>query len=393
MIQSQIPFGDAPDRDFVLRDARTLRALPLGAQWEFTRRHPYYQLVWRLAPAVQQQFFEKRVADTNQATQVFAMCAAIGVVPHVDGLPDPATEFNKLDGPASEWAYPNSVRPLLVRDMICILLRALPREDAKQAARLLAAVDDGEAIEGDDESRSLLRGALIQSTMTMTSDAFLTIVDAPFFSVLVECSQRQIEADLSTHVKRLREQRKITESRVQVAKMKVYLDTFDAVEGWLNGRFQLDQMRTIRDASTFLKARPSTVWTRYREAFRLLTGHPYTFELWFRVLAMFKIAQSQLNAEPQSFKELARRSEQYSRGRARDERKPIPESVIAGTSESANELLRHIDATQSNTQLTDLRLSLEEAFASNASDLEIAKQLGFPEAFIARCREMASEAN
>ncbi len=393
MNQSPMPSRRDSDRDLVTRDTRTLRSLPLGAQWEFTRRHPYYQLIWRLAPTVKQEMVRNNVTDFEQAARVLAMCAAIGVVPHVSGLPDPAKEFSELDSPGAEWAYPNSVRPLLVRDLVCILLRALPREDAEQAARLLTAVNESDAIEGDDENRSLMRNALIDVTMAMTGGGFLGIVDAPFFAVLIECSQRQIEADLSTHVKRLREQHGITESRVQVVKMKAYLDAFDAIEGWRSGHFHLDQMLTVRAASTRLKSKPSTTWTRYCEAFRLLTGHKYTFELWFGVLAMFKVAQSKFSQEPENFGMLERRSEQNRQGRARGERNPIPESVVAGTSESASELLRHIDATQTNKQLSILRLSLEEAFESDASDLEIAERLGYSEAFITRCREMAREAS
>ncbi|QDU88407.1 hypothetical protein Pla175_17830 [Pirellulimonas nuda] len=360
----------------VVRDPFVLRDLPTSAQWEFTRRHPYYQTAWRLAPDVLQATVTGNLVDPLPASMILGMMSAIGVVTDINGLPSPETAFDDLDGPGAEWAHPSSVHPLMIRDLLCLLIATLPREDAVYAAMYLREAVLGDPVEGDDEHRTQQRFNQIQMARLRTSDGFKSLVDEPFFAIHLRASQRQIQKDLGKHIKRLREQKSIPERRVHVKKMNSLLATFDAIEGWEEGRYHLEKAMTIQDVAARAKESRSTVWNRYLEAFRLLTGHPYTFELWWKLLANLKIAQAEVDRTPENYGSLTRRRDLASR------QVPVNESRLGGD----NEMLRDLDSTESNAEFTELRMDLESLWEKGASDDEIAETLGYPVAFVQQCR-------
>ncbi len=365
----------------VIRDPLVLRDLPTSAQWEFTRRHPYYQMGWRLAPDVLQAMATGNLSDPLPAAMILATMSAIGVVTEINGLPAPETEFSDLDGPGAEWALPSSVHPLMIRDLVCLLIATLPPEDAVQAAIYLQDATLGDRIEGDDEHRTQQRFNQIKTARLWMSATFMSVVDEPFFSVHLRASDRQIQQDLGRHLKRLREQKSISERRVPVSKMQGLLATFDAIEGWNGGRYHLENAMTIQEVAAQERQSRSTIWNRYREAFRLLTGHPYTFDLWWKLLAKFKISQATVEGAPENYGSLIRRRDYSGR------QVPVSESRLGGDSE----MLRDRDATESDSEYTRLRMDFERLWEQGATDEEIARTLGYPLAFVIQCRSFVAE--
>jgi hypothetical protein len=119
--------------------------------------------------------------------------------------------------------------------------------------------------------------------MQLSNAALDSFPIAPLFYVHMGASQRTIAKDLGELVRRWKRKHSILERRVHTEKLQSYLDVWDQREGWVNGRYERSRERTFLEIARALKESPSSVASRYRSAFEMITGHAFSPRLWFRL--------------------------------------------------------------------------------------------------------------
>lgn len=367
------------------RDPTILLDLPVRFRWEFTRRHAYYQMGWRLAPAVLRAATQGGETDPVFSAWVLAAMKSIGVAVEPDGIPDPATEFDQLDVQQNAWVQPSSVRPILIRDLVAILLSTIPKDDGLRIVEAIrdAVLDDGR-VENDDAAQTQQRYNAIRSLLASGIPYLTSELTEPFFWFHLNASQRQIEGDLAAHLARLRAERGLVERRVPVSKLEAYLNAFDAIEGWRDGGYQREDAATVAAAAARLGIPRSTCWSRYSEAFRLITGHPYQLDIWWRIFAQLKIAMSRRDGLDVDQSYLARRAQRA------PSTVPIAESRVFQGRDGTLDALQRFSGKPTQEEWVDDRLELANRIADGQSDEEIAEALGAHPSLIAQYRDLCA---
>src|SRR5262249_50172733 len=115
--------------------------------------------------------------------------------------------------------------------------------------------------------------------------------EVPVISVNLEMPQRAITEAIENLVREWKENRGIPEQRRRDDKLAAYLTVWDAREGWTNGEYIGPREQTFRQIAATNREPVSTVIGRYRTAFRYLSGHDYSPELWIRLMGPLKLAR------------------------------------------------------------------------------------------------------
>jgi hypothetical protein len=99
-----------------------------------------------------------------------------------------------------------------------------------------------------------------------------------------------VKSDLAVVMGKLKKQRGTPEKRLGLEKYKKCLAVWDLREGWIGGGYDVTKEVELRHIAQRIKAPVSTVFSRYKIAFELITGHSYEISLWLRLLPRFKFA-------------------------------------------------------------------------------------------------------
>ncbi|MEK6259513.1 MAG: hypothetical protein AABP62_12925 [Planctomycetota bacterium] len=297
-----------------------LLELPPKIRWEVTRRHPYYVVFWREAA----RFYRNESgadATVQQLDRIASIIlSAIGVT---SCPPDPKTQFEQLDSdPKSPTMAMGSVQPVTLFTLVAALVRTLPDPDLKSLADLFAAASEpsphGDELPEDRENR---RALTLQSFSQIASPVFASVFEQPFWYVHVEASQRTIQKDMGQLVKAWKAKLDLPTRRLRKENFEEYLEIWDAREGWRDGGYDDRKPEQFQQIAERQKNGVSTVFAQYRQAFELVTGYPFDYELWWRLMAPIHMSQL-LSSHVACLTAGVRRRFQA------NSRRPVPESVL-----------------------------------------------------------------
>ncbi|WP_417390481.1 hypothetical protein [Gimesia sp.] len=351
MNQNYIENPDAPFAPLP-RPQYQLRSLPPNMRWEVTRRHPIYQNFWNDVSLVyatdpQEQQYRREMGAARDA-----LLALIGF----SGSPiSPATEFHKLAPESLPSFMSGTVHPISFRGLAGLLLAYLPRDIIQQIAELF------QLDSSNDESQieSLLRLREIQAPIL---DQY---PDELILSVSPTASVRNLNDDIGTAIDNFRNQRNITPRRNREDLYPSYLQVWDLREGWENGRYESGHERTMADIASELQQPLTTINNWYRRAFELVSGHPYSPELWFQLFGPLKFYDQDGMLE---LGEIILR---------RPRRSPIPREVdeSAISSEESGGILAQ-QSTEDNVDFSDMQMDLRRLLSANLTDEQVGKRIG-----------------
>jgi len=354
--------GETPVSHLLFRPMAVVNQLPVEYRWEFTRRHPLYLQFWLAA----RQFREQ--PSTDQATRFLQEAASLilncvnvasSVLP-----PNPQDDFASLgmDAAGSGWEG-GAVAPAMIQSLAHMLLLVLPKEERAQLGRLL-----NESAEYDSSDRVQI-AAFHQRLAALPGEVWKSFPVAPIISINLQAPQRAITDAVETLVRRWKQDRGITETRRRDDKLEEYLAVWDLREGWADGAYDGTREKQFHEIAEQLHVPLPTVVSRYRAAFKILTGHDYQPELWIRLFGPIKL--SRLN-DPNGNSRLAR----YRPWRTRNLR-PVAESVLLPGRREADDprFLEGAGITASDLGLVELQLDVQALIERGDSDDRIQQEL------------------
>lgn len=351
-----------------------VKQLPVEFRWEFTRRHPYYLQFWQPA----REFHEQPSTDEAiRALQEAALLILVAVnVAKNFSPPDPRSEFAMLgaDVIGSAWEG-GAVAPAMIRTLAHMLLLVLPKDERAQLGLLLT---ESAPYETSDQAQM---AAFHQRLASLPGDIWKSFPDAPIVSINLQAPQRAIAEAIENLVRRWKQEQGITETRRRDDKLDEYLTVWDLREGWADGAYDGTREKQFHEIAEQLRVPLPTIQSRYKAAFKMLTGHDYQPELWIRLLGPIKL--SRLN-DPVGNSRLAL----YRPWRTRN-RRPVSESVLfPGRSDGDDpRFLESAGITPSDIGLVELQLDVQDLIKRGQTDDQIRQTLNpnreLPQDFLA----------
>ena len=263
-------------------------------RWEVTRRHPSYLLTWKVRPlkSLQGEEADKQQLKENLESIRQIALGAIGVT---GSTFDPNTEFADLGEPSNADWLSGSVHPISMRGLASLLVSALPKATLQKIgmAILEAGLDD----ENEKEPRRLQSLAKIASYEDSALDSFTS---EPFVSIDPSASARKVQPEIAKLLKKYKSDLQLPERRNKSRLEIEYLDVWDRREGWQNGSYSLDRELQFKEIAGQLELPLSTVHSRYKRAFELVSGHTYSVDNWTELLGLIKL--SSLSTGERSFR-------------------------------------------------------------------------------------------
>lgn len=204
----------------------------------------------------------------------------------VTGVPvNPATSFAELvEGPLpAAWAG-GAVSPLTIRGLSGCFLH-LPAGVRRIVGQLL--VDSANIHEGDVAGRF----ALVQRLMQFADPDFDSFPVAPLLSINLQAPQNAIVDAVKEYVRTEKARLDIPERRNRDESLPDFLTVWDLREGWTGCAYDRAHFKSLRQIAQETTKPIETIRNRYNSAFRYITGHEYSPELWFRLIGILKISQ------------------------------------------------------------------------------------------------------
>jgi hypothetical protein len=246
-----------------------------------------------------------------------------------------------------------------------LLIVGLPKETARAVGELFMEAGHED---GDGEQPHTI-GALLHLS-SMDAAGLDNYVDEPIVSINPAASQRQVSDATADLLKHWREERQLRQQRDRSDKYIDYLSAWDAREGWIGGVYDNAFERTLADIAQEWKQSISTVENHYKSAFEMITGHPYSPELWCRFMAPLKLSELALSpvGDVSRHRPLITRTS-----------RPVPDSVVWSSSDESSS--RRKTATTTDSDVASLINEIHDLIDGGRSNEEIVEAFGFsPEA-------------
>jgi hypothetical protein len=268
-----------------VRDPSTLDRLTIVQKWQLTRRHPYYLRLWQAARAYS--------ADpATSAPEGAWIVAFLKVRLGWEGeYCDPATDepwHLPPDDPCAPYAGLTCAFPMTPRDLMRELI-VVPLELRQTLARILLDEEKWGPDElGEDDTAKAFRRQRALNNLPVSS-----VLDAPIRGLVkvysLDAPLRGVHEDIEKIVKTWGTRG--PEKRRTGGKVEDYLKVWDLREGWAGGKYDAAEEKRLKDVAISVGVELPTVQARYKSAFRLITGQPYTAELWFDLFAPLKLSR------------------------------------------------------------------------------------------------------
>ncbi|MBA3313750.1 MAG: hypothetical protein H0T47_10740 [Planctomycetaceae bacterium] len=359
----------------MLRPNGQLFELPPNYRWEVTRRHCYYLALRE--DALRHRRRERLPPLMTFATRTASLIlAGIGVA---DALPDPATPYDELTG---------SVQPVTLRSLATLLLNTLPERELELVGHLFRSVVlPDNAIDGDDEHETLRRTEVMTQLDQVQIAALDSLPLTPLFHIHLGASGRTVTSDVERLLSEWRRRLGLPERRVPVQRLGDYLRVWDLREGWTGSGYDRAAELSLTEIARQLKASRSTVFSRYAEAFRMVTGHPFSPARWFQTFGLYKL-NKWLSPSADCVTAPRRRTGDISS-------RPVPEGILAPPSKEGHrtgfiESLTAIGG-KDEREVADLGMDLEDLTRRGFSDAAIAAELELEESDVVWLRERLCE--
>jgi|GEM_PF-2378129 len=285
------PSSNTPE--FVCRPKNQLMLYPVEYRWEFTRRNPYYLILWKEA----RRYYQEYAQDTiDGRTTGFAAKLAMGVMVGVTGEPvSPTMSFESIAGTDPIFLC-GSLQPLTIRNIVDVLLGQVSPECQQIIGQaLLADANCRRDATVPVDQLQALRNAIRMSIQLNPHLDLQRASDVPLFLMHLDASQETIKQDANRQAKLWKARAAKTSPKVHTGKLADYLEVWDRFEGWADGGYDLGREASFTAIAKQLNASVSTVHDRYCRAFELVIGQTFSPLRWCRTIGMFKVATTRGN--------------------------------------------------------------------------------------------------
>jgi hypothetical protein len=352
------------------RNIPEIRLLPPVYNWEFTRRHPYY-LQYQPLGALYVGFAGDRTqallrpdlwAKAEKAAALLRHLGWLG--PYIHPSRDPRRlRFLRANHPP--FSNPQA-RPVSYIALAAKLLLELPTATRKQVGRILAG--DTWETEGEPAGANLAAGL---ASLLRIADPFMERPLPELLYISPEASEKGVQDAARSVVAHYRSQSEApVMRRLAEAQLEEYLAVWDLREGWVNGHYDWKRTMRFRELAVALNTPEGTVKNRYRAAFRYITGHDYTPDLFAALFGPLACHQSKWAGW--------RRSKQ----RQADPGSPRTFTNTTGTSDEEGRDPGNLDQPPACTfdpkDLIDLKTDILELAHRGRTDAQIAAELELP---------------
>jgi hypothetical protein len=280
----------APPDGIVARPPGQLHDLPLEARWEVTRRNPYYLVFWEQARAF------RRAQLGNNPVEFYLRYAANLILAEIGatGVPvSPATSAEELiDGDADLSFLTGTVQPVTFPGVAAMIINGLPLAALEALGEILITAGRGEYPEPEaapPNIQKMLAGAELSRLLSLALDSFPVL---PLFYIHLGASKKSIVRDTEEQVRRWKKRRDLGSPKIHSGKINSYLKVWDLREDWTGAGYERGREHTfVAVARTLRSGSTSKVASCYRAAFKLITGHDFSPELWLRLFVPLKFSE------------------------------------------------------------------------------------------------------
>ncbi len=353
-----------PEHGILGRPPVILNELPVEFRWEFTRRHPYYLLFWQMA----HEHWQNPSCDEVRWKMGEAATLMLQLIGITADPPPPATKFGEMDETrlADAWRQ-GAIAPLTFRSLAVTMLHGLPPDSRQVVADFLTRPSCG----GDSEDPHGY--SLLSEFARVPAPSLDKLPAAPIISINVNSPLRTILKAVESWVQERKKLLGISEHRRRDDKLPEYLRVWDLREGWTDDHYDPRREKKLREIGDEVGETVSTVVNRYRSAFKYLTGHEYTREIWFRLFGVFKTS---VLTNPDVRARLTLR-----RPRRSPIPREVPESVLAPQEQSdghGGTFLENMAIVCDMQNSSDLLMDLDALIDRGFDDDRIASSLECP---------------
>lgn len=361
-----------------------LLALPLRYRWEFSRRNPYYLEYWQLARTY------RATGPTNDDASNMLGMLAVGILHQigVSGDPvDPATRFEELEVESADPAFlSGAIQPMTYRNMLTHFIGAFPLTDLAVIGNLLRTAAHREyQVEGDDPHQNLQRMRALEQLNSLQSKTLDSYFDGPLVYINVEASQRSIQEAIELFVRRLKERRRIGETRLHTSKLDGLLEVWDRHEGWTGSGYDVNSEQPFAMIAGKLGLAKSTVIERYQSAFQWVTGHAFAAAPWIALLAAVKLA-GKSGTLPHAHRV------RWSRLQQANSSQLVSETLLTpGKTEGRSGVIEQASAVSGSNDVLDVLIDIDQLLGKGLSNEAICEKLGFEATDVAYLRKHREE--
>ncbi len=281
MSESEIN-SDCFDHSMLQRPTLHLDSLSIEMKWETTRRHPLYVWLWDTW-----QCFA-RTAQTD-ATTLFLENPGVQwtwLMLGINGLPvSPELDFDDL--PQSDghpcWLK-RSARPVSYRTLAKILQSQLSSNGLRLLSTMLF---DASKTEVGTEGRV----RRLMSLNNVDWDELDALVEMPLLLYNPAAPSKEFVSDLTNLRNEMRQRLGIGDTRTSETDLRKYLAAWDAREGWQEGHYDRETPMKLKDVAAQLQLSARNAKYAYQRGFELITGHPFSFANWMRVMGVLQLSE------------------------------------------------------------------------------------------------------
>ncbi|WP_145093406.1 hypothetical protein [Rosistilla carotiformis] len=294
------------------------------------------------------------------STPVFS---EVGELLGVNGIPvNPALEFDSLVDAETNFLWlKRAARPVSLRLMAKLLLAAnLQPETLRLLSEHFSRAADNTDSRNRFESLSLLNSA-------ECPDLDL-LANIPLYQLNPAAPAEEFNSDLKNLRDQWRERLKLPNSRVSEKKYEDYLRAWDLREGWSEGKYHRDAVRSMKDVVKELGQSKTSARNWYRSGFKLVTGHEFSVENWVEVMGVTQLSRLLGETVAQASGRRALRA---------NSRRPVDDTTVSGgRNQQGNPgVVEELAAQQAPQDVQQMLLRISKLIAKGCSDQEILEDL------------------
>lgn len=206
------------------------------------------------------------------------------------------------------------------------------------------------------------------------------LANIPLYLLNPAAPAEEFNSDLKKLRDQWREHLKLPNSRVSEKKYGDYLRAWDLREGWSEGKYHRDAVRSMKDVARELGQSKTSARNWYRSGFKLVTGHEFSVENWVEVMGVTQLSELFGETVAPASGRRALRS---------NARRPVDDTTVSGgRNQQGNPgVVEELSAHRDAEDVQQMLIRISNLMAEGCSDKEILEDLGLKETALPAIRE------